>query len=251
MDSTRFSKSFRFCRYSYEKYHYTDCSRGAPSHFVAYMESGRCKIVSERGTREFAAGDVFYIPMGLQYKSYWYGDPKISFLSYGFSSFPEAEQKHFCLQKIPCSSDLAREFYTIPINTPVDCEILGRFYSALAKAIPTMRTGSFNNAKRVYRDAMEFLSAHPLCTVSQMAKACNVSESMLYAVFRKVAGKSPNSLRQELLVDRAVQLLITTDRQVQEISDTLGFSSVSYFRKILKSYTGKTPSEIRKDASVF
>ena len=251
MDGTVFSKSFRFCRFSYERYHYTDCTLGAPSHYVAYMETGRCKIVSERGTREFCAGDLFYIPMGLKYKSYWYGDPNISFLSYGFTFFPESELKHFCLQKIPCSLELAREFYTLPVGESVDSSVLGRFYGALSKVIPAMRTGSFNNAKRVYRDAMAHLSLHPLSSVSELAKVCNVSESMLYAVFRRVAGKSPNTVRQELLVDRAVLLLITTDRQVQEISDTLGFSSVSYFRKILKQFTGKSPSEIRRANAVF
>lgn len=248
MNDIVFSESFRFRRFSYDRYHYTDNGRGAPSHYVAYMEKGRCKIVSERGTREFAEGDLFYIPMGLKYHSYWYGEPEISFLSYGFCSFPDAEVRHFCLQKIPCSPETSDLFRALPLEQGVDCEVLGRFYTALALVLPLMRTGSFDTAKTVYRDAVAYLSLHPQCTVPQMAKACNVSPSMLYAVFKKVAGKSPNALRQEMLIDQAVRLLVTTDRQVQEISDTLGFSSTSYFRKILKEQTGKTPSEIRKAA---
>ena len=251
MNEIIFSKSFRFHRFSYEKYHHSNASGGAPCHFFAYMERGRCKIVSERGTREFGPGDVFYIPMGLKYQSYWYGDPEISFRSYGFLSFPDAEQKHFCLQKVPCSEDLTEAFRTLPVGLPVDCEILSRFYSAVSQALPQMRSGSFDSAKRIYRDALGYLYTNPQCTVPEMAKACNVSQSMLYAVFKKVAGKSPNALRQEILVDRAVQMLITTDRQVQEISDSLGFSSPSYFRKILREQTGKTPSDIRRSISAI
>ena len=247
MNELLFSKSFRFLRFQLDRYHYTDCSRGAPSHFFAYMEKGRCKIVSERGTREFEAGDVFYIPMGLKYQSYWYGDPEISFLSFAFSSFPDAEQKHYCLQKVPCDESLTDAFRTLPVGVPVDCEILGRFYTAVSEALPLMRSGSFDSSKKIYRDALGYLYQNPQCTVPEMAEACHVSQSMLYAVFKKVAGKSPNALRQEILIDRAVQMLITTDRQVQEISDTLGFSSTSYFRKVLKEQIGKTPSEIRKE----
>ncbi len=251
MNDIIFSESFRFHRLSYDKYHYNDCSRGAPSHYFAYMEKGRCKIVSERGTREFAAGDVFYIPMGLKYQSYWYGDPEISLLSFGFQSFPDAEQKHYCLQKVPCSPKVAESFRALPVGGPVDCAVLGQFYTTVAKVLPIMRSGSFDSAKKIYRDALYYLYKNPQCTATELARACNVSQSMLYAVFKKVAGKSPNALRQEILVDRAVQMLITTDRQVQEISDALGFSSTSYFRKVLKDYVGKTPSEIRKENAVL
>ncbi len=251
MNEILFSKSFRFHRLSYDKYHHSDAGGGVPCHYFAYMEKGRCKIVSERGTREFAAGDVFYIPMGLKYQSYWYGEPEISFRSYGFLSFPDAEQKHYCLQEVPCDSEVIEIFRTLPVGIPVDCEILGRFYTAVSKVLPVMRSGSFDSAKKIYRDALGYLYQNPQCTVPEMAKFCNVSQSMLYAVFKKVAGKSPNALRQEILIDRAVQMLVTTDRQVQEISDTLGFSSTSYFRKVLKEQMGKTPSEIRREIAVL
>ncbi|MBQ4323775.1 MAG: helix-turn-helix domain-containing protein [Clostridia bacterium] len=251
MNDVVFSKSFRFHRFSYDRYHYTDNSRGAPYHYIAYMEKGRCKIVSERGTREFEAGDVFYIPMGLKYQSYWYGTPESTFLSFGFLPFPEAEQKHFCLQKVPCPRDLTDQIRALPLQESMDSFLLGRFYTLLAKVIPLLKSGSFDSAKTVYRDAVDYLTRHPQSTVPEIARACNVSQSLLYAVFQKVAGKSPNALRLEILTDRAVQLLITTDRQVQEISDSLGFSSVSYFRKILKAHTGKTPSQIRQSSTIF
>ncbi|MBE6762725.1 MAG: AraC family transcriptional regulator, partial [Ruminococcaceae bacterium] len=58
--------------------------------------------------------------------------------------------------------------------------------------------------------------------------------------------KTPNQFRNEILCEKAISLLTTTNKSVQEISDTLNFSSTSYFRKILKAHTGKTPLEIRK-----
>ena len=50
----------------------------------------------------------------------------------------------------------------------------------------------------------------------------------------------------EVQFSKAVELLITTDMQVEEISSLLNFSSTSYFRKVLYKHTGKTPREIRR-----
>ena len=71
-------------------------------------------------------------------------------------------------------------------------------------------------------------------------------EEALYTAFKR-HGSTPNQTRQELLVRKAKQLLTTTDSSVQEISDQLGFSSTSYFRKILHRQTGKTPTQIRRE----
>ena len=43
-----------------------------------------------------------------------------------------------------------------------------------------------------------------------------------------------------------IDLLVTTDKKIEEIADMLNFSSGSYFRKVLKKHTGCTPREIRK-----
>ena len=45
----------------------------------------------------------------------------------------------------------------------------------------------------------------------------------------------------------AVRELEHTSLSVEEISDKLGFPNTAYFRKIVKRYTGKTPSVIRKE----
>ena len=86
-------------------------------------------------------------------------------------------------------------------------------------------------------------------SIERIAVECHISYSTLYQIYRKVCAKTPNTIRQELLVERAVFLLSSTDRSVQEISDTLGFSSTSYFRKILQKYTGLTPTRIRQKSN--
>ena len=77
MDGMFFSSSYRFISFNFNKYHWTDNRQGSPFHFLAYMEEGRSKIVTETETLTLEAGDLFYIPKTLPYQSFWYGAPTV------------------------------------------------------------------------------------------------------------------------------------------------------------------------------
>ena len=94
--------------------------------------------------------------------------------------------------------------------------------------------------------AIQLMTNNPNMKIFEVAKACNISEPGIYSIFKRQLGKTPNEVRLEILCNKAVNLLTTTNKSVQEISDLLSFSSTSYFRKTLHKYTGKTPREIRK-----
>ncbi len=84
-------------------------------------------------------------------------------------------------------------------------------------------------------------------SIPHYAKLCGVSESSLYHCIKKQTGKTPNRIRQEVLCEKAVGLLVTTNYTVEEICDTLGFSSAAYFRKIFHEIYHKSPIQVRKD----
>ena len=54
--------------------------------------------------------------------------------------------------------------------------------------------------------------------------------------------------KNQIKVNRAVNMLKYTSASVEEISTELGFANAAYFRKIFKSHTGKTPLKIRKES---
>lgn len=242
------SCNFYFRTIAFEKYRHTDNRAGSPQHYVAYMEQGNSKIVAENSTIEIQAGDVFYIPKGLSYQSYWYAENEIRFLSFGFDLFPEGNTKRYVLQKIECGDAVVQQLRNIPTNMPADSGLLGRFYATLANILPFMRYDDHSRRKIVLEKAKNYMYANPDCKISDVAGHCFVSEPALYALFKKEAGITPNTLRQKILCEKAVLLLTTTDRSIQEISDTVGFSSTSYFRKLLLKHIGKSPREIRKAA---
>ena len=248
MKDAFFSNGFYFIEYIFDKYSHTDNRLGAPQHYIAYLKEGQARIVSQGRTLQLQAGDVFYIPKDLSYQSYWFDENRVRLHSYGFSFFPDSENRSFLLQKINCGDALRREVAAIPLNRSADCASLAAFFTCLTKLLPLMESETPCREEALLTQAQAYLYRHPHCRIAEVAQHCCISESALYALFSERTGTTPNRLRQQALTEQAVHLLATTDRSIQEISDTLGFSSTSYFRKILKQHTGKTPGEIRKSA---
>ena len=249
MNDIFFYKGFIFNDYSFNKHHYTDNRHGVASHYLAYMIKGNCRIVTANDELFIKPGDLFYIPKGLPYQSFWDSEDDIKFLSFGFDFFPESDIHNFYLQKIECDESIINEIKNIPIKKTIDSMTIGAFYSALSLVLPLLKE---NKTKKNYHVILEkaksYIYDNPNCNVGDIARHCLISESALYHIFKKYADTTPNALIQKLRCEKGVILLKTTDKSVQQISDDLGFSSTSYFRKILYLNMGKTPREIRKNS---
>lgn len=246
MNSILSYDAFLFVEINLNKYHHTDNRSGAPYHYIALMLKGNCKLVSENRTVEVTEGDVFYIPMGLPYQSYWQGENEISFISLGFRLFPEANEKSYCLQKLNCDNSIKNDIRNIKVNKIINSGTIRDFFDILNRLLPSMETENLSRNEQIYKNARKYITRNTNCSAANIAKHCNVSESTLYLAFKTVVNKTPNEVKNEIICDKAVFLLSTTDKSVQEISDALGFSSTSYFRKTLNAYVGLTPREIRK-----
>ena len=245
MNNTQFSNSFMFREYRFEKsYRYTDARSGAQMHYIACMRKGHCRIVSEEGTIEVKQGEVFYVPKNLRYQSYWYGEDSICFDSFGFQFFPNPEERIYPMQKIPSTPEDLQLVDQVKGYEETSGGAIFAFFKLLEQLLPKMTYVDTSN--RILLKAEQYLIRDPFAQVADVAKACGISPSGLYAAFRRSENITPNSLRQKVLVDKAVQLLVETDISVEEISSRLRFSSTAYFRKVLKKHTGLTPSQIRK-----
>ena len=130
------------------------------------------------------------------------------------------------------------------------CEVLGQFYSIMAQILPLMVYAPENRAQKIADSIKTQIRLHPDASLAEVAKMCKISEALLYERFKKATGNTPNAYRQSVLCDMASELLVTTDLSVEEISERLNFSSASYFRKVFRKHTGKTPKEVRK-STVF
>lgn len=82
-------------------------------------------------------------------------------------------------------------------------------------------------------------------TIQQVAGEIGISYSNFRKLFKEHTGISPATYQQDLRLQRAKELLSTTDMSVKEIAYRLNFESPDYFSAKFKTKTGRRPSELR------
>lgn len=246
MNEISFGKSFNFKIFKFKRYHLTDFTKNpVERHYFGCLIKGKAKIKTKDTLLEIKEGEIFYIPKGLKYQSQWFGE-EIEFYSFAFELSPVSGA--FRLQKI-CASNKARELFgELCSQLPSGEKGIGLLYHFFCEVAGEMKRAPKPHVNETVEKAVEFLRKNPSSSVGDVAMHCNMSESGIYSLFRRVLNKTPNEVKNGIVCERAVLLLTTTNKSVQEISDILGFSSTSYFRKILKIHTGVSPREIRKNS---
>jgi len=97
-------------------------------------------------------------------------------------------------------------------------------------------------------ESIEFMKGHlrePL-KIATLAALVNLSRSHYTNLFKRVSGYAPLSYLNHLRMQRAVQLLNTTDLSIKRISDQLGFSDQFYFSRAFRKMHNHSPSEHRR-----
>ena len=117
-----------------------------------------------------------------------------------------------------------RQFPTPPASGP---DLLSRFEDLLA----------------TYLDSA---AEQPLPTVQHFAEALHVSPAYLGDVLRTHTGQNAQQHLHYALIERAKQLLLGTAWSIRETAFRLGFDNPSYFSRLFKRKTGRTPAEFRQ-----
>lgn len=213
------------------------------------MIHGTAKLKTKKNSISISEGDIFYIPKGIKYQSFWYGDgeDRITFDSFGFDYFPHPQTIGFTLQKICCSKDAKSILEEISGDMPEDCTTVGKLYTFLGAVLDDMERECVHY-KDITELAMEYMHTHTQYHMSNVADYCGISRTSLYEIFKKAFDKTPIEIKQKIFCEKACELLTTTDLSVEEISTQLNFSSSSYFRKVFKKHVGKSPLEVRKNS---
>ncbi len=83
-------------------------------------------------------------------------------------------------------------------------------------------------------------------SVEDLAADMNLSRVQLYRKVKAVSGSSPVELLRTARLNRAYQLLLTTEKSVSEVAYAVGFTAPSYFTKCFKEEYGMVPGDVRK-----
>lgn len=104
------------------------------------------------------------------------------------------------------------------------------------------------HASRKYHKLLQHIQKNctPRMTVAQLAENMNISRSALSKGFQRRMGFSLKSYFQQLLIQRACQMLIDSNDSIAEIAFKLGYADQYYFYRIFKKHMRETPLQYRK-----
>jgi len=107
----------------------------------------------------------------------------------------------------------------------------------------------FSSCSSRIRLCCEYIDTHPeeKLTLEMLADKAGYTAYHLSRKFRQEMKCSIIDYIQQSKLERAKYLLVNTPKTLDEISDSLGFGTRSYFTSIFKKHAGQTPSDYRKE----
>ena len=86
-------------------------------------------------------------------------------------------------------------------------------------------------------------------SVVMLADSTAMTPKTLLRKIKAVTGENVNDFITSMRMKKAAQLLVSTDRNISEISYMVGFCDPEYFSKCFKNHFGKAPSHFRGSQS--
>ena len=96
-----------------------------------------------------------------------------------------------------------------------------------------------------FREVVEARLSDSELGVEDLAADMNLSRVQLYRKVKALTDSTPIELLRTARLNRAYQLLLTSELSISEIAYKVGFTSPSYFTKCFKDEYGKVPGEVR------
>ncbi len=118
---------------------------------------------------------------------------------------------------------------------------IARRFADLVLYMPNLPHGT------VLRRATRYVRTHMdrTVTVTEVARHVGLSENYFSRVFAAETGERFVSYVRRMRIDRAKEVLRTTNAPVTSIAASLGFADHSYFTKLFRRETGVTPTTYR------
>ena len=121
--------------------------------------------------------------------------------------------------------------------------LIGKMYSLERNIVlskDAKHVDMINKARLRIRETLE-----DTLTIQEIAQELGISYSSFRKLFKEHSGFAPDLYQQNLKLQRAKELLSTTDESIKEIAYRLNFESPDYFSAKFKNQTGMKPSDFR------
>ena len=239
------------CRYLLRRFEKAHPGRGGTPTGYLYPRlsrilSGSCRAVTAAGeVWNVEPGDVWFVPKGCPYVSYWLESAPSAFDVLEFDA--DFVSLYYPTMHVFHKPRFAERFAEIrkaqEENRPFAA--LASFYTLLSEALPQLERRENADAERLLPALSRLREAGAEAVrVEELAALCFLSPSRFYQLFRSVTGLTPIAYKNRVLLARAESLL-QEGLGTQEICEILNVSSPSYLRRMMKQQLGMTPKQLR------
>lgn len=234
---------------------------GRVDYHILYIYEGKCTVHEDDGIKVAYAGDmILYKPGEAQHYSFDGIDKSISCYIHFSGKDCENYLKKFGLYysrilHIGLSQTIynifARLEYESLLKRPFSedyCTVLIlELLLLLGRKNEHLSSPKNDIEPRISAIRKEMLkTSHEWLSIQHYADMCNLSISRFQHIFKEQTGLSPREYLMYIRITRATSLLIESNLSVSQIADILGFTSSTYFIRVFKKQTGKTPFEYKK-----
>ncbi|EPE95245.1 AraC family transcriptional regulator [Rhizobium grahamii] len=235
--------------------------RRLPMHAVVLVEAGHGTLqTAKAGVHEVNGPALFWLPAGTLH-------------SYGPSE-GESWDERWALFEGTLMADMIRQRLVSPAEPVVRLQnlremqrLFGTLHSdfatadpiSLASAAATLHRIAIQSARQANADsgdtaetriefAIETLQrrAFEPTDMQSVARELGMSPATLRRRFQAAIGLSPKGFQLRLRIDRAKQLLTTSDLSIEAISNAVGIDDAFYFSRLFQDRERCSPSEFRR-----
>ena len=235
---------------------------GRKDYFLCCVDKGKIYVRGEGKTFVVASGCVLLFRPG-ERQEYWYD--KDEYPKNCWIHFTGSEAEHYFSQ-MPSGlpQKIGHSFEIGELTDKIIDEINNRlpamelycisYFTQIAAcvarwlALPLLRKVNDRN-DLVYKSLAYIRSNYSgEITVQELANMCYLSVNRYSYVFKELVGVSPQRFVINCKLQKAIELMTTTDINTGKIAMSIGYENQMYFSRLFKKYMGMTPTSFRQRA---
>lgn len=230
-------------------------------YILHYVMSGQGNAIIDNTTYQLKKGEFFLIPPNVE--AYYYPNEDDPW-KYCWVVFNGLKAQFFCSRaqfslKKPTYDCKNSEkiigtmnilFESSDISTSIDMHALSTLYKILALIIDerVKLIIKENNKERIIKKIIEYIEAnYPNSTlkIENISQFIHISHSYMCKIFKDIMGITVNKYLTNIRLQKASNLLATTDKSIKDISYNVGFIDQLYFSRLFKNKFGIAPSRYK------
>ena len=159
------------------------------------------------------------------------------------------EFAHIGVSATALSAKLATDYFRYVESLGTAEAVMAALLRLAEVAASTFEAGSLHVPEWKVLDFKEHVARHYAekdLSIGKVAERLSISESYLSKLLRRMLGISFVEYLSDYRIERAKELLATSDMLAYEVAEAVGYADARYFASLFKKKTGLTSSEYRQ-----